>query len=255
MMRDTDRDWAKVAETHPYWGVLSVDAFRSNQLSAAARAEFFATGDAYVAELLAQIKRHFQPNLKLHRTLDFGCGVGRLLMPLARVSGHATGIDVAPAMLKLSQENLRLANISNATLVMGDDTLSALSGQSFDLVNTFIVLQHIPPERGYPLIERLLSLVAPGGIASLQMTYARSRTFWPHEQPRARFYRRDGTNLVDLLAGAGTIEEGTITMYDYDLNAVMLLCASVSSGPVVAIPTDNGGHYGVRILLEKPKAK
>jgi hypothetical protein len=37
-------------------------------------------------------------------------------------------------------------------------------------VHTFIVLQHIRPSQGVPIIERLLELTRPGGILAVHFT-------------------------------------------------------------------------------------
>lgn len=32
MQRDTDADWRKIGETEPFWGVLTEDRFRRDQM-------------------------------------------------------------------------------------------------------------------------------------------------------------------------------------------------------------------------------
>ena len=82
-MRDTDKDWTTIAETDPYWGVLSVEDFRGEELSDGARQTFFDSGKAFVENTFAFIRRHIDAGFAPARSLDFGCGVGRLLIPIA----------------------------------------------------------------------------------------------------------------------------------------------------------------------------
>ena len=251
MARDTDRDWQKVAVDDPYWGVLSAEDFRSERLTDEARAQFFRSGEQYVTHLLALVGRHFDPAFKPRRVLDFGCGVGRLAIPFARrATEEAVGVDIAPAMLELCRRNAADAGVANLKTVQADEGLSAVEGR-FSLVNSYIVLQHIEPSRGITLIQRLLDLVEPGGYASLQLTYGKDRRFWPHESPRARFYRRDGGTITDLLPTDDARPVGAITMFDSDLNQVFAGATRVAAGPMLTIPTGDDGHLGVHLLLRK----
>lgn len=250
--RDTDRDWARVARDDPFWGVLSQEEYRRDAMDAERLAQFMATGEAFVANLLALVRRHLRPEFAPQRALDFGCGVGRLLIPLARHAARAVGADVAPAMLELCRRHAQEAGLANIELVESDDALAGVGGD-FDLVNTFIVLQHIPPARGYPLIQALVDRLAVGGIGSLQVTYAKARDFLVHEQPKALYYRRDGDRIVDLVATGYSPPEGTINMYDYDLNEVMARIARHAGHPVIVLPTGDGGHLGAHFVFEKAR--
>ena len=57
-------------------------------------------------------------------SLDFGCGVGRLIIPFARVFEHVTGVDISPAMLEIAQRNCLEQGIHNVEFVRSDDELS-----------------------------------------------------------------------------------------------------------------------------------
>ncbi|MBV9734807.1 MAG: class I SAM-dependent methyltransferase [Acidisphaera sp.] len=251
MRRDTDRDWRTIAAEQPYWAVLSAEEFRGRDLDAQAKARFFESGRRLVAEIIDRIHRHCRPGFTLDRALDFGCGVGRLLLPIAERAREAVGVDVAPHMIELARQSLKLTNTTNATVVQGDDTLSQVSGR-FNFVNSVIVLQHIPPERGYRIIGRLLALLEVGGVASLQLTYAKERRFFGHEAGLARYYRRDGDTLHDLLPLDTAPPEGTITMFDYDLNEIMLMVGDVAEPPVLVIP-ENAGHASVHLIFRKAR--
>ena len=70
------------------------------------------TGETQIARVMGFIKEHLQGDFRPTRSLDFGCGVGRLLMPIARLSAEAVGVDVAPGMLELCRNFLADRNIS-----------------------------------------------------------------------------------------------------------------------------------------------
>jgi hypothetical protein len=102
-------------------------------------------------------------------------------------------------MLELSARHARDAGLSNVQLVLGDDQLSQASG-SFDFVNCYLVLQHIPPHAGTGSSRPCCPSIAVGGIGSMHMTYAKCRKFLVHEAPKAQFYRRDGDAIIDIMA-------------------------------------------------------
>jgi SAM-dependent methyltransferase len=250
--RDTDSDWRRVAQEEPYWGVLSHEEFRREHMSPEKLRRFMASGEEYMANLFALVARHLRPNFKPSRGLDVGCGVGRLLIPLARRVREAVGVDVAPAMLELAQKHAADARVSNIAVYPSDDGLSQVPG-SFELVNTYIVLQHIPPQRGYRLIQAMLDRLSVGGIGSIQLTFAKSREFLRNEAPDALYYRREGNTLIDLVETERAPPDGTITMFDYDLNEVLARISRAAGHPVIALPTDNGGHLGMHFVFEKAR--
>lgn len=250
--RDTDTDWKLVAEREPYWGVLSEDQFRGSALDEETHRRFMDSGESFVANLVALVRQHLRPDFSPQRALDVGCGVGRLLLPMARRATEAVGVDIAPAMLELTAREARRQGLNNVRLFPSDDTLSQVSGE-FDLVNTYIVLQHIPPERGYRLIAAMLARMAIGGIGSIQMTYAKGRKFMAHEIPKADFYRREGNTLIDIVEADWQPPAGTITMFDYDLNQVMALVSRIAGHPVLALPTADDSHLGVHFVFQRAR--
>jgi len=251
MSRDTDRDWAKVAEENPYWAVVSVERFLGKEISETEREVFFRSGEQTVGHIFAVIGTHFIPNFAPARSLEFGCGVGRLLVPIARRSGEAFGVDVAPNMFELSRRYLRAANIENARLILADDPV--MQGEAvFDFINTLYVLQHIPTERGYRILLDLLRLLKPGGIAALHFAYARGEK--QSRRAAATYVRRDGATVVREDPFEPDVPEGTILMFDYDLNHIMVLLAEAGIAPVIVYPDgEHHGHMYVSLYMRKPQ--
>jgi len=250
-MRDTDRDWAKVAQVDPYWAVLSDDRFRGQDIGDAEREIFFRSGEQTIDWIFAVIRRHLVADFAPARSLEYGCGVGRLLIPIARHSGEAIGVDVAPRMLELSATHLRQAGVTNARVMPADDDLMRQDAL-FDFINSFLVLQHVPPERGYQVIGNLLRLLKPGGVAALQCTYARPAS-WA-TIPAANYLRQDGTVLARDNRSDMPFGEGTILMFDYDLDQIMVLFAEAGMAPVIVYHTgEHIGHLGVHLFIRKPE--
>jgi SAM-dependent methyltransferase len=103
------------------------------------------------------------------RALDFGCGAGRLTLPLADRFGAVVGVDIAPSMLALART--RAAGRPGLEFRLdetGDQSL--LAGESFDLVYCGLVLQHLPSSAAaIGCLERLCAAVGPGGALVFQV--------------------------------------------------------------------------------------
>jgi SAM-dependent methyltransferase len=251
--RNTDLDWVEIAAKNPYWGVLSIDDFRGDDISETARAKFLASGAHLITNLMAFIRRHLKSDFRPNRSLDFGCGVGRLTVPISKISEVTVGVDIAPRMLEIAREITASSGITNASFVLSDDELSQVEG-SFDFINTCIVLQHIPPDRGYRILANLLARLRKGGIGSIQLTYGKSRRFLQHETTRAKYYRREGRALIDLVAD--TFQDpprGTIVMFDYDLNEIFAILSEISGTPILTLPTFDDDHLGLHLVFMRAR--
>ncbi len=168
----TDQEWEKWGSTDPYFSVLTSDKFRSDAIDDTAKAEFFDSGERDIEAILTRCRTLFGDDFAPKTALDFGCGVGRLVLPLAKVRDSVVGVDVSPSMLDEARKNLSERGIGNADLRLGDDRLSRVPEQ-FDLVNSLIVLQHIPTRRGIRVFEELVKRVKPGGAGAMQLTYSK----------------------------------------------------------------------------------
>lgn len=215
----TDKDWEKWGSTDPYFGVISSDEFRNGIMSAQARREFFRTGVEHVTNVMNELRSAFAPTFSPKSALDFGCGVGRLVIPLAGNADHITGVDVSRSMLAEARRNCEQARIHNVTFVeSNDDTLSCLQG-SFDLIHSYIVLPHIPWRRGRTIIHALADRVAPQGCLALQILSACTAPAVTRMLVRLR-YVFPPANWLRNLVRSRPIFEPTMQLHVYDLEAI-----------------------------------
>src|ERR1035441_8655803 len=108
--------------------------------------------------------------------LEIGCGVGRLLVPLAKRVAVVHGVDISPVMIEKSKEYA--ADAPNVKTVLTDGSLAHLATESLDFVFSFIVFQHIPdraPIRRY--VEEAARVLKPGGVFRFQVD---GRWWWEH---------------------------------------------------------------------------
>jgi len=152
--------WEALGRTDPYWAVLSHPAKKGGRWD---RAEFFATGEAEIAAVMARLDARPQ----LGTALDFGCGVGRLCRALASRFERVVGVDVSAAML--DEARAVNADLANVEFHRNDGaTLSEIPDESVDLLYSNLVLQHMPRERQRAFIVDFRRVVRPGGVLVFQ---------------------------------------------------------------------------------------
>ncbi|MEA2343831.1 MAG: hypothetical protein QOF63_2000 [Thermoanaerobaculia bacterium] len=157
MTHRTPSDWEDLARREPYFPVLTNKGVRDEA--------FLESGEADIALLLPAIAALLGRDVPLTSVLDFGCGAGRLTIPLARRAVRVVACDVAPSVLEHARNNARDAGLSNVAFVEARE----LEGQ-FDFICSLLVFQHIRPAEGYKIIRNLLRLLSPRGVAVLQLT-------------------------------------------------------------------------------------
>jgi SAM-dependent methyltransferase len=159
------RDWEDLARLDPMWAVVSDPARRFGRWDAD---EFFATGEAEVAGLLARGRELGVP-AEERDALEFGCGVGRVTRALAARYDRAVGVDISTEMLDRARS--LNAGVEGLEFVHNEaPDLAVLGERRFDLVYSRHVLQHLPgPEvaRGY--LQEMVRLVRPGGLVMVHV--------------------------------------------------------------------------------------
>ena len=233
-LRDTDADWRELGASQPYWGVLSHPDFLTENITPEGIETFYLSGRQYIAQMVETLTK-LTGQAPSGPALDFGCGVGRLAEAMAEYV-PTTGLDISPGMLELARKRGGKATYT--------DTLPA---GPFGWINSFIVLQHIPPDRGMEILHDLLSRLAPGGMISIQLTVWRDAR---HERPVVKGWRRFYADLR-YRRWVKALPVGQIWMYDYDLSKVVRLANQAGIEEMQLVSTDHDGHHGVIIFGRK----
>lgn len=247
-----ERTWRPLGERDPYFAVCNEPQYRAGTLDAAARAEFFASGEQHVAWVDAFVRSTVAPNFAPRRALDFGCGVGRLTLPLGNRAAEVVGCDVSVGMLAEAERNRAEAGLSNVRFARSDDQLGDVTG-TFDFIHSFIVFQHIPTARGLAIAAALVDRLRPGGVGALHFTYRRAAPAWRravHHLRRAV----PGVNAVVNLAQRRPVDEPMFPMYEYPLHALFDLVTARGCGRVHVAFTDHGGHLGALLVFRTPES-
>ena len=170
MTINSDKAWEILGKTDPYWSVLSCDKYHIENLNSESLDEFFQSGRRHIENVLNIVRCHVDSSFVPKRTLDFGCGVGRIVFPLSSLCESVTGVDISDSMLKIGETLCLQLGISNVKFVKSDDTLSQVCDR-FDFIHSYIVFQHIPRNRGEKIVDRLIDILEDDGIGVLHFTY------------------------------------------------------------------------------------
>ena len=251
-MDNSDKAWERLAALDPYHAVLTSEAFRRENLTGPALTRFFESGERHVEWILQNIRKRVDPEFSPRSALDFGCGVGRILIPLARNCERVVGVDVSQRMIEEARSHLRARAITNVELVQSDDELRRVEG-TFDLVHSFVVLQHIAVSRGERIFRRLFEKLNDDGVGAIHLTFR-------NQEPLASRLSRAIKKNVPLARGVANLMRGRavghpmMQMNDYSLNRIMSLLAGAGATDAFAEFTDHGGHLGAMIYFQRRAA-
>ncbi|HUR83184.1 MAG TPA: methyltransferase domain-containing protein [Thermoanaerobaculia bacterium] len=209
--------WDAFAAREPFFAVLTEPRFLRARINAAAEDDFFQTGDGYVSDLYATVLGSVAPHFAPLSVLEYGCGVGRLLIPFARRAEKVTGVDVSPSMLEHARQHAERAGVRNFELITAADFEN--DTRTFDLVNCFLVLQRLRRQEGLALLRKLIARVRDGGIGVFHLPYR------SHVSPLVRLARDararvPGVNAAFNVARGKSAGTPLIESNTYDLNEI-----------------------------------
>ncbi len=148
-------------------------------------------------------------------------------------------------MLAEAQRNADQAGISNIDFVTSDDALSQVRG-TFDFIHSFIVFQHLSPDRGQAIVGNMVEKLRDGGVGVLHFTYANSTTTPP---PTFRRALTGGYAKLPLLYGLRNLAKGAafgrppMEMNLYNLNNLLRLLQE-SGCHDVHVRFTEASHFG-----------
>jgi len=169
------KDWNKRAESDAKFFILTVKDQKEEK--------FWESGKNDCEKILDRNSSRFEwickgKNPKELRVLDIGCGIGRILIPMASIFKEAIGVDVSKKMIALSKEYVKKIPNCHTYENSGSD-LSLFEDDYFDFCYSYIVFQHIPKKE---IIENYIKEVSrvlkTGGIFRFQVRGNLARTFF-----------------------------------------------------------------------------
>jgi ubiquinone/menaquinone biosynthesis C-methylase UbiE len=215
--RKIRQSWDYFGKEDPFWAVLTNPAKKGGRWS---ESEFFGTGRHDIQAALQRITA-LGIDLRFEKALDFGCGPGRLTQALAEHFREVHGVDIAPSMIAKAHELNKYEGRCIYHLNERPD-LQLFDANTFDLVYSWLVLQHMPKQLALGYISEFARVTKPGGVMVFQIPDRRRHAqsggergqedlpfeFWRGQEPLMLMCETPYAEVVKVLeeAGARVIE-------------------------------------------------
>lgn len=170
---------------------------------------FHRSGQESVEVLLSLVDGSFFESLPVHsRMLDIGCGIGRMLKPIAMrfTDMDIYGIDISEEMISQGRERMKL--FRNVTLLCNNGKdLSLFENDSYHFIYSYIVFQHIPRRYVRSYFREVNRVLDHTGLFAFQMQLLDTRNE-ANEPPDNDFrsIRYYSNNEVGLLCSSNGLE-------------------------------------------------
>ena len=240
--------WERFALEDPYYAVVTDRRYRGTQLDQADHASFFASGRQYTDFIFEAIQKSFDHGFAPSSIVDFGCGVGRLAIAFSERCVNLTAVDVSQHMLEEARQNAARFQKRNIEFLTTPEFLER-SGKT-DLMNAYIVFQHIPFGEGEKLLRELLSRVTPSGFAAMHFVFNRQAPLWKKVLAKIRSHI-PGVHQLANIAQRQPIGTPHMQMNSYDLNRVFTAFHEAGFGHSYTVQTNHGGFLGVLIVAQR----
>lgn len=149
-------------------GVITAASDERQHLEGEDYDRFFNYGREQVENLARTLREHFGFDIDGRTAIDYGCGVGRVVIPLAPRMEKVYGVDIEPALLVAAERYAAGEGVTNAEWMLVD-RLPELMGR-YDVVFSHWVFQHIPTREGERIFGELVRGLRPGGAGALHVT-------------------------------------------------------------------------------------
>ena len=166
-LSDLQTTWDGLGGADPLWSILTEADKKGRRWDTA---EFFATGAREIDALMTDL-RSLGRSPGRRAALDFGCGVGRLTQPLTKHFDAVVGVDLSHEMVRLAQVHNRAPDRCRYVVNASAD-LAMLPTGSFDLVLSYLTLQHMPPRYTMSYLRELVRVARVGGVICVQLPAA-----------------------------------------------------------------------------------
>jgi SAM-dependent methyltransferase len=186
------KNWDLWGRSDPLYAILTESSKRGGKWDLP---EFFRSGESEIADLMRCIDS-LGFSIKRETALDFGCGVGRLTQALCSYFNVCYGVDIAPSMIALANKYNRYGERCRYLLNDTDD-LRFFDENSFDLVCSKLVLQHMEPEYSKNYIKEFLRVLQPHGLIVFQLPAERNAL------PDAAFMAEVSIDKPAIVTGQG----------------------------------------------------
>lgn len=162
----TAREWERLGEQEPAWSVLSADAYKKTG-AGTVPPSFYVSGENEAKRLIGALRRNgYSPPFKTG--VEYGCGIGRVSIPLSRFCEALYAYDISNAHLAMAEHRAKECSAENIKFTQISHPGQQLQS-GYDLYYSALVFQHNPPPVISRLIRQALEGLSPGGVAVFQL--------------------------------------------------------------------------------------
>ena len=236
----------RFAAREPYFTVLADPKYLSANRTAEDERDFFRSGERDVAELYDIARQRVMVAFMPRRVLEYGCGIGRLAIPLAQRAEHVTAVDASPAMLAAGREKAGPA--ANIDFLSVDEFRTR--PEKYDLITCYLVLQRSPPERGLTILGELAGRLDDGGVLVAQVPFHR------RAQPltdAVRWLRAHipGINALTNALRRKPLDTPLVETHTYDVDQIAALVRAAGCSDPYLVFTRHGDADAVVLYTRK----
>jgi SAM-dependent methyltransferase len=151
--------WEGLARRDPYWAACT----RGRRHVQWQLRDFLATGEREVHWALQAAMRRQIYSGRRFLAIDFGCGPGRLIGPLAESFDRVAGIDISATMRDLARRTYPRENVSF------EESTASIDPENVDLIYSTFVLQHLPGGQLTNYFREFSRILHPDGLLIFQL--------------------------------------------------------------------------------------
>jgi len=252
VIRNSDKEWQKFTRKEPFHsGGIDLEKFRHDKLEKESVHEFFATGRDQIEYILTTIRERISPGFFPSRALDFGCGVGRIVIPLADVCPVVVGVDVSDTVMEEARNICNGRSLTKIEFYKSDDDLSEVPG-NFDLIHSSFTFQHIALKRGEKILKRFVELLSDDGVGVVDLLIHRDVPKYIHVLGSVRKQVPFFHNLANLLEGKPFFEPYAEKNV-YDINRIVTMLYENGCGNLHLRLFRNGNHMDAFLFFQKKR--
>jgi len=251
MFKNPRKDWEQFGRDDPFYGVFSSNEYSGKLFDDDSVKRLYGSGDKHVKCILALAARHFDFH-PVGDALDFGCGVGRLTLPLAEAFDNACGLDISEGMLSTAREAAKLRGIENVRferISSGEQIPKA----RYQFVHTYITLQHMIVSEGERRFNELVGALSDGGVGAIHFTYGHVDGAIAHtlrEILKRNAIARGLSNIMKKRAWNYPV----MAMSKYSIPKMLGLLSDHGIEKMFLHRVDDWGNYGAFVFFQKSNA-
>src|SRR3990172_1189164 len=164
------KQWEKLGSDEPYWSVCTINGkYVKKKFTKENEIEFYNSGKN-VIEALHKICKKAGIQYEKGSCLEYGCGVGRVTLQLAKEFSYVVGVDISKNHIQIAKkkkDELCIKNVDFLLLERGVEDMMTI--QTFDLIFSIIFLQHIRKKEVFEIFSTFIKIIKKGSLIIFQI--------------------------------------------------------------------------------------